>query len=303
MPSLTSIARNRVAGVVSRISQVDAPHAGCLSTDCANAQAFADNRPIQTQQGCSPTISTKKPSNRSIESLRQKRLRRNSKKRMEMKSHTRSEKRKLTREARKQNEELKGQLSKAQADHRKEKRLAAFCWTRWKEERESTLRKYRQPKVIDRQNLQKTKDHCILGKGAFGTCEKMNYRGIDVAVKEYAKHVRSAAVLNEAGIISTFDHRGLPLLFGVCLERKPYLLVTQYHGTNEGCMTISKATKTGLVKAKCWTSIFKETAEALEYVHSKGFIHNDIKGDNVLLKSASACSLPDTLKPVLIDFG
>jgi hypothetical protein len=62
--------------------------------------------------------------------------------------------------------------------------------------------------VIDRQNLQKEKDLCILGKGAFGTCEKMKYRGIDVAVKEYAKHVRSANVLNEAGIISKFDHRG-----------------------------------------------------------------------------------------------
>ena len=66
----------------------------------------------------------------------------------------------------------------------------------------------RQPKCIDRQNLNKDNDHCILGKGAFGTCEKMKYRGIDFAVKTYGKHARAATVSNKASIISKFDQKG-----------------------------------------------------------------------------------------------
>jgi len=48
----------------------------------------------------------------------------------------------------------------------------------------------------------------ILGKGAFGTCERMDYRGISVAVKTYAKHVKASAVSHESRIISQFDHQG-----------------------------------------------------------------------------------------------
>jgi len=115
---------------VSGLGQVDAPKR-CLSTDRASAQSFADDRPCQTQQ---PNDDSEKTT-RSIEKIRQKRLRRNKKKREQLK--------KLPRK--KFAKDLRDQLHKAQKEHRKEKRLSAFCWTRLKEVEKinTSLRLYR----------------------------------------------------------------------------------------------------------------------------------------------------------------
>ena len=69
----------------------------------------------------------------------------------------------------------------------------------------------RVPKNIDRKNLQ-TIHECevesFIGKGAFGTCSKRQYKGIDVAAKTYESSVRKSDVLWEASIVNLFDHAG-----------------------------------------------------------------------------------------------
>jgi len=90
-------------------------------------------------------------------------------------------------------------------------------------------------------------------------------------------------------------------LFGICLEKKPYLLITQFHGTNGGCLTLAKAIRNSLITSEQWIAIFKETADGLQYVHSKHILHNDIKGDNVVLTNTFENS--KRFHPVLIDFG
>ena len=76
-------------------------------------------------------------------------------------------------------------------------------------------------------------------------------------------------------------------------------MVTQFHGINGKCVTMSKASKTGLFKDQGeWTKIFRETAEALLFVHDKKYLHNDIKGDNVIIITDNS-----GFHAVLIDFG
>ena len=76
------------------------------------------------------------------------------------------------------------------------------------------------------------------------------------------------------------------------------MLVTQFHGVNGNCVTLSKAKKLDLlVEVSDYIHIFVEILDAVEYVHGKGYLHNDIKGDNVLLTKDS------NFHPVLIDFG
>jgi serine/threonine protein kinase len=92
---------------------------------------------------------------------------------------------------------------------------------------------------------------------------------------------------------------GLPLLFGVCLIGHPFLMITQFHGIDGRCVTLVSALKKTLWKKQSeWARMFKEIVDALYYVHGKGFLHNDFKGDNVILAQHSV-----TYHPIIIDFG
>ena len=69
-------------------------------------------------------------------------------------------------------------------------------------------------KAINRTNLsnEKCETQSFLGKGAFGSCTKMKYKGIEVAVKSYGNNVRRSDVEHEANVINLFDHPGNYLL-------------------------------------------------------------------------------------------
>ena len=65
-------------------------------------------------------------------------------------------------------------------------------------------------------------------------------------------------------------------------------------------MTLHQAADNNAVtKANC-ISIFKKICSALDHLHSEGYLHNDIKGNNVVLERPSASV---EFSPVLIDFG
>ena len=89
---------------------------------------------------------------------------------------------------------------------------------------------------------------------------------------------------------------GLPLLFGASLDEKPYQLAFQFHGIDGRCVTFNKAVELA-IEVK-WIKIFEEAADALDFVHKKGFLHNDLKGDNILLFKEN-----EAIYPVIIDFG
>lgn len=76
--------------------------------------------------------------------------------------------------------------------------------------------------------------------------------------------------------------------------------MTQFHGVQQESVTLHQAADNNAVtKANC-ISIFKKICSVLDHVHSKGYLHNDIKGNNVVLERPSASG---EFSPVLIDFG
>lgn len=147
----------------------------------------------------------------------------------------------------------------------------------------------------------------LLGSGTYGSCFLGNYRSIPVAVKELKdrdgkntlEDLKKAVKKEAAVLLDLGEHKGLPFLFGICSEIKPVCLVLLFHGEGTNALTISKATKENpsLLPAE-WNSIFSLTADALNYIHEKGYIHNDLKANNVVLEGPK-----ESCNPVIIDFG
>ena len=125
-----------------------------------------------------------------------------------------------------------------------------------------------------------------------------SYRGLDVVVKQlkvkkYSGETQEVAetrvcneLIYEARIINKLgDHPGLPLLFGVCSKCASFRLVIQFHGVKDrssALMISSTLTKMAISAVTVWLDVIRKVAEAL-HVHNAGFIHNDIKGNNVVL--------------------
>lgn len=147
-----------------------------------------------------------------------------------------------------------------------------------------------------------------VGSGSFGQCFLGRYRGIEVIVKQMTHNETSEDkerarrdLLHEAKVASALgDHPNLPMIFGVVTKASPLCLVTQFHGVQQESVTLHQAADNNVVtKANC-ISIFKKICSALGHVHSKGYLHNDIKGNNVVLERPS---VSEEFRPVLIDFG
>ena len=88
-------------------------------------------------------------------------------------------------------------------------------------------------------------------------------------------------------------------MFGCCTEAKPYLLVTPFHGIEGHCVTFNCLVQKNTHESQReWYRIMYECADALLFIHSKEHLHNDLKGDNVIIGDAD-----HSLHPVIIDFG
>ena len=147
-----------------------------------------------------------------------------------------------------------------------------------------------------------------IGSGSYGECFGAHYRGIDVLVKKF-KHNSSNGdkerarknLIHEAQVIKALgDHARLPMIFGVVTESEPLCLVTQFHGVNGHSVTLHQAANTNTLTPPECTEIFLEICVALRHVHTRGYLHNDIKANNVVLERESGS---EKYKPFLIDFG
>ena len=108
-------------------------------------------------------------------------------------------------------------------------------------------------------------------------------------------------LLHEAKIISALDdHPNLPMIFGVVTKTFPLCLVTQFLGVKEESVTLHKAADSSILNIANCISIFQKICCALGKVHSKGYLHNDIKANIVVLERTSSF---EEFNPVLIGFG
>ena len=107
-------------------------------------------------------------------------------------------------------------------------------------------------------------------------------------------------VLHEANVIANLgDHQGLPFLFGVQTKTVPYGVVLQFLGTKEHSLTVWRAASKKKLDNNELMSVLDNVAEALQHIHCKGYLHNDLKANNVVLERRYARQY----NAVIIDFG
>ncbi|XP_028416021.1 spindle assembly checkpoint kinase-like [Dendronephthya gigantea] len=236
-----------------------------------------------------------------IEEIRLRRRSRKKKQRERNRSMSKSERR-LEKKRKTENKDLK-QVNKIKAlvvRVKKERKRAVDFWRLWDKEKMLHSASNINVHQIEEISLKDFDDgkHDI-GEGTFGVCRKKVYRGHIVAVKYFKDNSLSSDVEKEALMISAFDHPGLPFLFGANVKNKPYLLVTEFYSIDGQCVTLQNAVK-GMLSLSIpkWANILEKISEALSYIHSKGFIHGDIKGNNIVIRKQS-----DSFYPVIIDFG
>ena len=145
-----------------------------------------------------------------------------------------------------------------------------------------------------------------IGTGTFGSCYLARFRGLRVVQKVFRERnnisvekLRKEAAYEARVVQRLGDHPGIPLLFGVMLQQPLVALVFQFHGDNDRSLTLYKAAKEKLfTKNQVWTRVLTDVAVALDHIHGCGFIHNDLKSNNVVVEEREGHP-----SPVIIDFG
>ena len=64
--------------------------------------------------------------------------------------------------------------------------------------------------------------------------------------------------------------KGLPFLFGVHIQSKPYALVIEFHGLDGNCVTVGHAAKNLSLDVMEWAFILEKQCGALDHIHKKG---------------------------------
>ena len=157
----------------------------------------------------------------------------------------------------------------------------------------------------------------VLGQGGFG----ITYSGLDtnlkqaIAIKEYFPqnyasrdqtgqiHSRGndeheifnwglTRFIEEAQTLARFKHPNIVRVYSVFeANGAAYMVMELEHGMN----IIDAARKNMLPDEESLLGVLFPLLDGLEHVHAAGFIHRDIKPDNILIR--------DDLSPVLLDFG
>jgi serine/threonine protein kinase len=148
------------------------------------------------------------------------------------------------------------------------------------------------------------RDHSAIGNGRFGSCSQMAYKDLYVVcVKRMEKDVVSLQALkSEGAILCSLNGGGFtPHCFGVCLSL--HAIVMSYINVLNKSVTLFAMLYENLrlisFSSQQCSDMLVDLCRGVQYVHSSGFLHNDLKLDNVVLGN----SLSGKLKPYIIDFG
>ena len=150
---------------------------------------------------------------------------------------------------------------------------------------------------------------CEVGSGAFGKCTKMLLCATEVAVKVTTlKEYSYESIMYEAKVMAHIfhGHPNLPLFIGVYDHKeysKPLLVMKFYSVAGEAC-TLHQYVQS---QYRChsnkplndWAQILLGVCNGLDAIHRKGYLHNDLKCDNIVLSDCMPTSNKISVWPII----
>ena len=136
-----------------------------------------------------------------------------------------------------------------------------------------------------------------IGKGSFGyvySAKNIN-DNTKVAVKFEEKTCKNHLLEKESNFLSILKGIGIPQIFSYGYNNNYYILIQELLGEN--LFQLMNTTKSFHLNIKDISMIAIQVIDRIEYVHSKGVIHRDMKPENFLLGLENKTFL------YLIDFG
>ena len=159
--------------------------------------------------------------------------------------------------------------------------------------------------MINKDDLE-GEEEVIIGEGSFGRCKlKTSVRTGSLVVVKEMKHESYDSLIREAKVMQSLSSPRFPFLFGVQITEQPYSIIMQFIGSPE----LRKSSTLYQVVAdknevhinirnsmskRDWIKVCQDATDGIQQLHSAGFLHNDLKNNNILI---------DRKRAFIIDLG
>ncbi|KAK2957236.1 putative Tau-tubulin kinase 2 [Blattamonas nauphoetae] len=136
-----------------------------------------------------------------------------------------------------------------------------------------------------------------MGKGGFGIVSKCLWKGKELAIKREKRQTHYSSLKFEAIVLSECsDLPHIPRLYHSGIAGDSYFLTMELLGKN--LRSLARRTSTGTLSAATCAYIAVQCLDALQMLHSRGFVHRDVTPRNLVIGTGNQRN-----HVYLIDFG
>ncbi|XP_068134642.1 tyrosine-protein kinase Tec isoform X2 [Hyperolius riggenbachi] len=132
-----------------------------------------------------------------------------------------------------------------------------------------------------------------LGSGLFGVVRLGKWRAqYKVAIKAIREGAMSEEdFIEEAKVMMKLTHPKLVQLYGVCTEKRPIYIVTEF--MEYGCLLNYLRQRQGQFNADILLSMCQDVCEGMNYLENSNFIHRDLAARNCLVNDLGVVKVSD----------
>ncbi|KAM7262765.1 hypothetical protein ACFE04_000448 [Oxalis oulophora] len=149
-------------------------------------------------------------------------------------------------------------------------------------------------------DLRKLNMGIAFAQGAFGKLYRGTYNGEDVAIKILERpenspekaHYMEQQFQQEVTMLATLKHPNIVRFIGGCRKPMVWCIVTEYAKGGSVRQALTRRVNRA-VPLKLAVKQALDVARGMEYVHGLGFIHRDLKSDNLLIAADKSIKIAD----------